>query len=253
MRHRRIALFSEANATSRGDPVTEAAGQSLDGIALFRPLEADERERLARRCRWRRYAPQEQVFDRNDEARDVHFLIEGMVRIVDYSFSGREVSFVDLRAGSYFGHLAAVDGRPRSASVVALTDAMVASLPPGPFVELVAARPALALDIMKNLAGMVRRSTDRIMDLSTLGANNRVHAEILRLAREHRRDDGIAVVSPIPVHSDIASRVSTTRETVARVFGDLGRAGLVERRSNDLVVKDIDRLEQIVEEVRGGE
>jgi len=235
--------------------VTEAASHSLDNIALFQPLSPSERQTLAQQCRWRRYAPQEQVFDRSDDARDVYFIIDGVVRIVDYSFSGREVSFDDISAGAYFGHLAAIDNKPRSAGVVALTDSLLATMSQNLFEQTVTGHPKLATDIMRNMAAMVRRSTERIMDLSTLGANNRVHAEILRLARAHRTDEDAptSVISPIPVHSDIASRVSTTRETVARVFGELAKSDLVQRRSNQLFVSDVERLEQLVEDVRGGD
>ncbi len=235
--------------------MTETVSHSLDNIALFEPLSPSERQTLAQQCRWRRYAPQEQVFDRSDSGRDAYFIVEGEVRVVDYSFSGREVSFVDISAGTYFGHMAAIDDKPRSAGVVSLTNSLLASMSPALFQQTVCGHPKLAADIMQNLAATVRRSTERIMDLSTLGANNRVHAEILRLARASRTDEDelTAVISPIPVHSDIASRVSTTRETVARVFGELSKSGLVERRTNQLFVSDFEQLEQLVEDVRGAE
>jgi len=108
---------------------------------------------------------------------------------------------------------------------------------------------------MRRLAGMVRRSTERIMDLSTLGANNRVHAELLRLARpadpRDRAKANTATISPIPLHADIASRVSTTRETVARVLNDLARDGILERGESVLSILDMRKLHRMVEEVRG--
>ena len=69
-------------------------------------------------------------------------------------------------------------------------------------------------------------------------------------ARNYARDDNTAVIAPIPVHSDIASRVSTTRETVARVFSDLTKQGLIKRGKNELVVLDLERLEKLVENLR---
>jgi len=60
-----------------------------------------------------------------------------------------------------------------------------------------------------------------------------------------------AILKPIPVHGDIASRVSTTRETVARVLNDLARQGIVERTKDALVVHDISQLEHLVEESQG--
>jgi CRP-like cAMP-binding protein len=89
------------------------------------------------------------------------------------------------------------------------------------------------------------------MDLSTLGANNRVHAELLRLAGSNIQDDNTARISPIPIHGDIASRVSTTRETVARVFSDLTREGTLKRDRDALIILDVEKLNDIVEQVRG--
>ena len=74
---------------------------------------------------------------------------------------------------------------------------------------------------------------------------------ILRLARAAANGEGKASISPIPVHSDLASRVSTTRETVARVMGDLSRQGILKREKNALLVLDVERLAAIVEDVRG--
>ena len=64
-------------------------------------------------------------------------------------------------------------------------------------------------------------------------------------------DKNEAVIKPIPVHGDIASRVSTTRETVARVFGDLTRQGVLKRERGAIIVFDIAQLERMVEEFRG--
>ena len=73
----------------------------------------------------------------------------------------------------------------------------------------------------------MRISTDWIIDFSTMGSNKRVNAEFLRLAKPGMKVENTAEISPIPVHGDIAVRVSTTRETVARVFSDLTREGIL--------------------------
>lgn len=232
--------------------MSEAAPHTLDRIDFLKPLDPAARAATARLCRWRRFGPGEQILDHQGETRDVCFVVQGRVRVVNHSASGREISFDDIAQGGMVGEMAAVDGGPRSASVVALDDdTVIAFLSPRPFLELVAGHPDLALAVMRRLSGIARRSTDRIMELSTLGANNRVHAELLRLAGTGRRPDNTAVIAPIPVHSDIAARVSTTRETVARVLGDLTRDGLVEKRGNALVVRDLAQLEHMVEDVRG--
>jgi len=230
----------------------QPTSQTLDTIPLFDCLSNEERDRLAKACTWRRYAPQEQIIDRDQDSTDVFFVVRGRVRIVIYSLSGREIAFDDLDTGQFFGELAGIDQHPRSASVVAVKPTWVASLSGRLFLDTVCEHRAVAEGLLRHLANMIRRATERILDLSTLGANNRVHAEILRLARPTLdEDENTAVIKPIPVHSDIAARVSTARETVARVFGDLARSGIVERKEDHLLVCDFERLEEMVEDVRG--
>ncbi len=227
-----------------------ASSFSLDKVELLAGLEGAERERLATRCRWRWWAPRQPVLDRGSDTHEICFIVSGAVRVVNYSANGREVSFADIAAGGTVGELAAIDGEPRSASVFALEHALIASLGAGHFNRIVATHPEIAFKIMQSLARMVRVADQRIMDLSTLGAHNRVHGELLRLARENMRDDGAVLLKPAPPHGDIAARVSTTRETVARVMGDLARDRIVNRRGGALAIPDLGRLAKLVEDVR---
>lgn len=225
--------------------------ESLAEIGLLKGLDDDTLEALEKRCRWRRYTTNELIIDSDGDTRDVYFVVSGRVRIVNHSLAGREISFAEVEPGGHFGDLSAIDGMPRSASVVALASTLVASLSPEAFIDLLKTHPDSAITVIRDLAKIVRDSTERIMDLSTLGANNRVYAEILRLARPNMRGDNEAVIQPIPIHGDIASRVSTTRETVARVFGDLTRQDILKRMDDSIVVLDMRQLEDMVEEFRG--
>ncbi|MSO88582.1 MAG: Crp/Fnr family transcriptional regulator [Rhodospirillaceae bacterium] len=225
--------------------------KSLDGITLLAGVPAATRRQIEQRCKWRRYTPNEQVIDRHSDSRDVFLIARGRVRVVNYSMSGREVAFDDIDAGGCFGELAAIDGEPRSANVVAVTDSTVAALSPETFTQMLLDHPEIGIRLMRRLARMVRQSTVRIMDLSTLGANNRIHAEILRLAAPTEKSDHSANINPVPLHADIASRVSTTRETVARVLNDLARQGLLQREGDALAICDLRRLRKMVEEFRG--
>jgi len=229
----------------------EGDAGSLAGIALLCDLPKELLGVAAKNCRWRNYGAHEQIIDRQSEATDVFFVVDGRARVVNYSISGREITLDDIEAGGHFGELAAIDGQPRSASVMALQPCSVAIMPQDRFLELVEQNSTVALKVMHGLASVIRNSTERIMDLSTLAANNRVQADLLRQALSNMDGENQASISPIPVHADIASRVSTTRETVARVMNDLARQGIVERQKNALVVQDVESLQDMVEEVRG--
>ena len=228
----------------------DLANQTLRAVDLLSKLPAEEVRRLEARVQWHRYEAHEQIIDREAESRDVFFIVQGKLRVVNFSLSGREISFDDIDEGGYFGELAALDGAPRSANIVALTPTTVAIMSPTMFHQLLLDYPVVGLKLIQRLVSVIRTSNSRIMDLSTIGANNRVHAELLRLARPGMGADNTARIEPMPIHGDIASRVSTARETVARVLGDLAREGVVERWGNALLIRDMARLEELVEEFR---
>jgi CRP/FNR family transcriptional regulator, cyclic AMP receptor protein len=219
----------------------------LSNITLLSDLTDADRVSLEKRCLWREYAPHELIIDRQSTSQEIFLITKGKVRIVNYSLSGREVAFDDIGLGAHFGELAAVDGEPRSANVVALEDTKVAIMSPAVFRSMLIEHPHVALSMMVRMARIIRTSTERIMDLSTLGANNRVYAELLRLAKEGPIEDNTAIIKPIPIHGDIASRVSTTRETVARVLSNLSRSKLVQRDSGALLIMDMEHLSDMVE------
>ncbi len=226
-------------------------GSVLSVVELFRELDPRDLAEIERACSQKRYAPQEQIIDRDGGTSEVYFVISGRVRIVNYSVSGREITFDELTAGSSFGEIAALDGQPRSANVLAVEETLIAALSRRVFIETLSRHPSVALAVMRRLARIVRAADERIMDLSTLAAQNRVQADLLRQARGHMVASNTARIAPIPLHSDIASRVSTTRETVARVMNDLARKGLVKRTKTALVIRDVALLESLVEDVRG--
>jgi len=223
----------------------------LRSIALLDGLPAARLDALARECAWRRYAPDQRIISRESGDRDLYLIVSGRVRATVYSAGGRQVTFRDLVAGEWFGDVAAIDGRPRSADIFALEDALLASMSPAVFWRLIREEPPVAERVLRRLAELVRGLSERVIDLSTLGVQNRIHAELLRLAREAGATGNSARIEPAPKHADIASRVSTYREQVTRELSALVKLGLLERGEHALVVRDVARLERLVEDVRG--
>lgn len=221
--------------------------KTLRGIQLFVNLPPEEIASLETRCKWAHHAAGEQILDRDSDNRDVYFVVAGSVRIVNFSTSGREIALATIEAGSYFGELSAIDGQRRSANVVAITECDLATITPAVFSRLLVKHPTVAMHVLQRMAGIIRVADDRIMDLSTLRAVQRVYVELLRLTDRDVAVPDLWVIRPMLSHSEIASRASTTRETVARVLGQLAHAGIVERKSKALYIRDKDRLERLAE------
>ena len=208
---------------------------------------------LAQSCSWTQHKSGVEIIDRNSDSRDMYFVVSGRVRVVNYSLSGREVAYAILEAGDYFGEIAAIDGQPRSAHVVTMDPVLLASLPPTGVRSLINSHPEIAIQIMEKLAAIIRNCDDRIMDLATLGAIQRVYRELLKLVKADPVQPDSWLIYPMPTQAQIAALASTTRETVARVISQLASAGIVEKKSKTLYIRNKEKLEVLAERTSPGD
>jgi len=220
---------------------------ALDEIGIFKGISDKERAAIAGRCKWRRIEAHHQLINYMDPTNDIFFVVEGRLRVINYSVLGKEVAFSEIGPGEIVGEFAPIDGGERSANVFALTDSFVGSMPAEAFWEVIRQHPAVTAALLKHLTGIIRHLNGRIFEFSTLAVNNRIHAELLRLALAAGIKDNVSEISPVPTHAEIASRISTHREAVTREINALAQAGVLEKRPRTLVVRDIAWLQDVVE------
>jgi CRP-like cAMP-binding protein len=226
---------------------TTTRTETLARIPLFRSLAAADVTRLDRQCAWKRAAAGQWLLDYQDASDDVFFVVAGAVRVIIQS-GGREVLLREIKAGEFFGELAAIDHQPRSSGILATLDVTIGRMPSSVFRAAVQAHPDVCDQLLALLAGQIRMLANRVHEFATLDVPHRIAAELLRLSRPEPNNPGRAVVSPPPIHSEIAARVSTRREAVARQLNAMERAGLIERRRGAIVLIDVDRLRRLVDE-----
>ena len=222
------------------------SGRTLRPIALFAEFSESALEYIARHCSFSNHSAEQQIVHHLDPSRDVYFVLSGSVRAVIYSASGKEVSYRDIGAGEVFGEFAAIDGKARSATVVALSDCSIASITAESFWMMLERYPKLAAALLKHLTRLVRLYSERIREFATLPVGVRVRIELLRLARASKRSGRAVVIHPVPTHAELASRIGTHREAVTREISALRREGVVRSEGKKIVVPDLDGLENIV-------
>ncbi len=223
----------------------------LSTVKEFKNLSSEDLEAIAKVCHWHRYESNQDIVRYHDNSNSTFFIIQGEIRVTYSALSGHEVILCDLMAGEMFGELTAIDGQPRSASVIAKNSTLLASMSATDFLNLIYSNRQVAEAILKRLTEQIRRLTERVYDFSTLAVRNRIHSELLRLARNSMSDDNTAVISPAPTHLEIANFVSTHREAVTRELQNLAKQNLVIRKGQDLHVLDVATLADMVNAVRG--
>jgi len=228
------------------------ATHDLRSIHLFAGLGDEERRAIAQKCMWRHYPAGHQLIHHLDDSRDVFFIVEGIVHAVSYSLSGKRVSYRDIGAGESFGEFAALDGKPRSASVVAHTDCLIASLDEASFWQILRDHPNVTAALLKHLTGLVRLYSERVQELATLPVSMRVQVELLRLAGPVEGDENAAVIEPAPTHAELADRLGTHREAVTRALSALRRDGILSETTGRFVIASIRRLQDSITKAIGG-
>ena len=199
--------------------------RTLAGIALFSGPEAEQLDGLDKLCTWRQFDADQEVVGLNEPSSTIYFVITGSVRANVYTAIGKQISFRDIDTGQFFGELAAIDGQSRSASIVAMEQSLIASMPADAFRGALEKYGAAATAMLVHMAGQIRALSARVVEFSSMAVSNRIQAELLRLVRQKAPEGNEVTISDPPTHAEIASRVATHREAVTREMNYLDREG----------------------------
>ncbi|MEA3064974.1 MAG: family transcriptional regulator, cyclic receptor protein [Sphingomonadales bacterium] len=190
----------------------------------------------------RAFAPHATIVRQGEKAAAAYLLTQGRAHALLYSLEGQMVLLCEYRPGDLFGALGELDPAPEEAEIVAVEAARSFILRSGELVALAEAYGAIGLALSRLLLRQLRRATSRIYERAAVSAVGRVHAELLRLARASPD----LAIRPPPVLSELAVRVSTTRETASRAVSALERRGIVRRDAHSLAVVAPQRLEELI-------
>jgi CRP-like cAMP-binding protein len=182
------------------------------------------------------------VISADDPPGEMYVVLEGEARVSVYSEDGRDVSYRDLTAGDVFGELAMLDGAPRSAYVTARSVLKVGALPRSAYDRLAAEAPGIALAMNLHLTAQIRSLTTRVLELSTLVVRARLMRELARRASPVEGDADRAILTDVPTHADLASRIGTHREAITKELSRMVKAGLVERDGDRLIIPSLSAL-----------
>ena len=221
--------------------------RNLDGIDLLGELSQSDRRELESKCKWRECAPDEIILSQDDESVDVYFIVAGTVRAITGTGDGQEVVLADLKVGSFFGEVSAIDNRGRSARIISREPTVIAVLGRDDFRAMLVAHPKVALKLLEHLAGIVRTTNVRVSDILERTPSQRVYGELLRMAEPNPSGDGSWIISTVPAHNELAAWATTDRATVASAIGGLVREGVVRRKDRSYLIGDYAKLRTLTE------
>jgi CRP/FNR family cyclic AMP-dependent transcriptional regulator len=209
----------------------------LRKVPLFEGLKDEDLEAIAKVTITRSYS-KDQVIILAEEEGDSLFIIEtGQVKVCIVSEDGREVILSMLGEGAVFGELSLLDGKPRSANVIATHNTDLYTVPRADFLQLIYKVPQIAVGMLAELAVRLRKTDRKIEGLALLDVTSRISETLLQLATEQgsETEDGILLENR-PPHQQLANMSGTTRETVSRVLKRLESQGYIVTKGRSITI-----------------
>src|SRR6476620_10529787 len=129
---------------------------SFRQIPLFRHLDEAAQDQLCSLVATETFLAGARLFRAGDPGDALYLIQSGRVQIRLGDTEGNEIVLADLRSGEFFGELALLDGKPRSADAVVVEEASLAILSRAMFLSLMEARPAIALPLLSSMTHRLR-------------------------------------------------------------------------------------------------
>lgn len=212
----------------------------LRQVPYFASLPLNELRHLAARCTVRRFGRGQALFEEGEPCRGLLVIAAGRVEVRQISLRGREQVFHTEGPGGALGEGPLFDGGGYIASAVALGPTQALFLPRAEVLQLCRRRPAIALAMLKTLARRVRHFAAIVSDLAFRPVAERL-ARHLETAVAGPIERGASIELTL-TQAQLAARLGTVRELVARAFSQLEERGIISRERSRVIVRDPARL-----------
>jgi len=228
--------------------------QTLSKLSFFSRLDDNALSGIAPYITERTFSPGQVILLEGEPCQVVYFIAQGVVRTHRLSSEGREQVLAYLGPGEPFNLVPALDGRPNLASVDAVTDTTLYTIPCEHFQRVMREHHEVALAVMKRLAAEVRRLSDMVEDLALHTVRTRLARFLLAQASaepsSRAQAEGLGTVAEGAqppkrwTQEEIATYIGTVRDVVGRTLRTFANDGLIRRERGRLVVVDRAGLER---------
>ncbi len=170
--------------------------------------------------------------DKNDQ---LYVVISGRLKVFLADADGKEIVIDSLGPRQFFGEMA-LDGEPRSASVITVEPSSLCVIQKVEFKRFLAEHSEAAFALIYALIRRARNLTRTVGNLALLDVYGRVARLLIESATE---EAGQLVVTDRISQVDIAKKVGSSREMVSRILGDLKEGGYISMENSRIVIRQM--------------
>jgi CRP/FNR family transcriptional regulator len=185
----------------------------------------------------RRYAPGEIVCWQDEPCEGLFVIRKGSVKLFKISGKGRELILRIFEEGNTFNEVPVFDGGLNVVNVAALEESEVWVVDRNLIRRMMNENPRMSEAVILNLSQNLRMMVTMIEELSFYQVTNRLARLINQLPSEQLEGSPAQRIT----QDQLAARLGTVREVVARSLRDLERSGAIrmERRQIQVVDKKV--------------
>ncbi len=198
----------------------------------FQGMPTESMARLVEALHLRTYEAGEALFWEAEPCAGMFILRKGAVKLFRVSPQGREIILRVLEPEETFNEVSVFDGGANPVNVMAVQPCEVWCLPVEPFQAELRRSPALAQNVIRSLCRRSRYLVQMVEELSLYRVTCRLARLVMKLGPEELH-------GPRRMTQDeIAARLGTVREVVARSLRELQNAGALTVRRGRIYVRD---------------
>jgi uncharacterized membrane protein len=145
--------------------------ETLRHVPLFESLDTETAQELCALLESIDLKAGSVLFYAGDEGNAMYLIEHGTVRICVRAKDGHEVTLTELHRGDFFGEMALLDGKPRSADARVAEDARLAVLSREHFLSFVGNNPNVALEMLTALTNRLRHTDELLRHSATRNVN----------------------------------------------------------------------------------
>jgi len=211
--------------------------KNLQSVPLFENLSQEELGKILHYASMRTYQKNSVVINEGDDTDSLYIIDSGSVKVYLSDNSGKEVIINTLEAGDYFGELSVLTTGRRSASVITTSSSSFVVIYKRDFKELILEHPDIAYTLMENLANRVRNLTDNIKSLALEDVYGRVVKTLMNLSEPvSTGSPEKRIIKKRLTQQEIANRVGSSREMVARILKDLTVGEYISQENRQIAI-----------------
>lgn len=214
--------------------------RALHGNIYFDHLPEAELKRLAECVSLREFERGETLFFEGDECAGLHIVQTGCVKIYRVSPQGRQYIVRLLQEGDTFNEVSVFDNGGNPVNAEAIEPSRVWVVEPACIREMVRASPEFAQKVINNLGQNLRMLVRAASEMAFYQVTHRLARLISQLPAEEVSPEGTSRLT----QEQLAARLGTVREVVARSLRELERSGAIRTENRRITIANHSLLEQ---------